>query len=438
MSDQRNAHGLHTPDTTPRKLSPTRKPKATTTKRGAARKPRAAKQTKKDKYAIRRILAERPATPGNGGKAYLIDWFPSWELAVCLKNEGDITNEWEMNKESYTFEYGNKRVAKCENPTCDEAEEQCRLMFDIVASEFKKWLVVRGHEKVAQDLFVEEEWVFANNDEMEDAFEKAEEAQDPEPTAAGIMRHTYITMREHNIMPDEDLSNLTYCDIRVRYLGQVDDNFPLVSEIRKRTYSQVKEWLSPLCHPSIRTMKADRWEKEVEMHTKLKELDGVARLFVTRSPFLLKKTHVWPLFFTRLFLKSDEIEELLNDIGVTEGTSQRKIPDIMLSEDWAEETRDWFLQAYSAAFDWEARAVENVERTYLHCRDLVKDRVLRVPKPLSRRNKTKKNAKADKVVMSVLQQSEEDGGEDDPEQDEAHEPEPDEMFGDDQGNFEEE
>lgn len=458
IANDRNENGKRTPKRTPDNeasqipptpAAPSKRQK--TSKRLKAvkkeQKSKAAKQTQNNNYATRRILAERRSTAAKGKKEYLVDWFPSWEPEANLKNERDIMEEWAANKKSYTFKYGSKTVAKCENPTSDEAEEQCRLMFDMVTNELKKWLMDRKPEQVAQDLFSEEEWIFADNEQGRMAAQLAEAAEEPTPDAAGVMRRTYIAMRKQSPKPVDTMNHLTksknrkqssepvepvynliYGEIRVRYLGQVDDKFPIVTDAHDRAYARTKTWLYPLIHTTLYTIEPEKWEKTEHLHVELKSLDAVADLFVKKSPFLLKKTHVWPLFFTRLFIMSDKIEEMLKE---------RQKSVFSLNEDWAEETRDWLLQAYSAAFDWEARAVESIERTYLHCRDLVKDLVVRVPKTKGHRNKAQQSSMSKPEIMSVVQRSEEAESEEGLGEVRAYETKADEMDVDDEEEDEE-
>lgn len=105
---------------------------------------------------------------------------------------------------------------------------------------------------------------------------------------------------------------------------------------------------------------------------KLRDLANIVKLIVRKSLYLLKKKFVWLLFFIRFFIFSDDIKLKLNPEPDAD-KPDKKTQKYEMSEDWHEETRDWFLQAYSEKVfgRWDSRALEHIERTYIQCRDVV-------------------------------------------------------------------
>jgi hypothetical protein len=117
------------------------------------------------------------------------------------------------------------------------------------------------------------------------------------------------------------------------------------------------------------------WEMP-ELRSRLASLAKVVDKIIRKSPYLLRKKFVWPLFFVRFFVKADAIQEKLNPESNPQNPSN-KTQKYKISEYWHEDTRDWFLQAYSEKVfgRWDPRALEYIERTYIQCRDGVMQRV---------------------------------------------------------------
>jgi hypothetical protein len=309
---------------------------------------------------MRRILAERTTGPS---KEYLVDWYPTWELASEFRPDSRLPREWKNNIAEHTFDLKERlKVYKCSNPTEDVSAKQTRLMLDTVFNKLKQWMK-RPQAIMAKDLFRDEDWEFASGEEESVAEAQAEvNGEAPPESAVDMVRRTYLTMRGPTCSGHHD-EKLIYANISVRYLGQIDGDTHV--QAKERISGPAIAYLQHLIEPIILEMAPETWRTNEEKHEELSGLYQVAKAFVMKAPFLLKKKHVWPLFFVRLFFMSDELTCILNNKNNPRWT-------FPLSQDWSDDTRNRLLQTYIATFDFEQRPVDCVERTYLELRDRVK------------------------------------------------------------------
>jgi hypothetical protein len=309
------------------------------------------------RYPVRRTLAERPGVGGT--KEYLVDWYPVWQPAAHLKIQGPQKQEWEKNKAEHTMKMGKATVYKSDNPTEDVSAKQTRLMLDTVLITTKKWFE-QPKTRMAHNLFADADWVFARPEDNHNVARLAEEWEVDPPSAAQVMRDTYTEMRTSS-----DESNIDtkprYADIQVRFIGQIDSGL-LNADPMTRKRGKVSSFLKHLFEPIWKDMVPLEWKTSADMHDKLEQLDKLAHMFITKSTFLLQFKHIWPLFFVRLFITSDEMEQILQDTN----TMQNPI-----GEDWHNRTRNVFLHTYINRFKWEQRPIDCVERTYLECREQI-------------------------------------------------------------------
>jgi hypothetical protein len=336
----------------------------TAKKRGGARKTRANSRHTAIKGPMRRILAER--TIGRSkSKEYLVDWYPTWELASQFGPDSDLSLEWKDNLAEHTFftdRDPKTRVYKGSNPTEDVSAKATRLMLNTVLIKLQQWLQ-RTPTTMAEELFKDDDWEYASGDDERTAVAQAEaNGEAPPKDAVEVMRRTYLEMRDSTCSGYDD-EKLIYANVDVRYLGQIHEGKHVQSG--ERMSGPAIAYLQHLIEPIISEMAPDTWRTNEEKHKELAQLYQLAKQFVLKAPYLLKRKHIWPLFFVRLFFKSDELTRILNN----EKNPQWTFP---LPQDWADESRNHLLQTYIATFDFEQRPMDCVERTYLELRERVK------------------------------------------------------------------
>ncbi|KAH3981792.1 hypothetical protein HBI25_057080 [Parastagonospora nodorum] len=321
-------------------------------------KPARPKTKTKAVHAARRVLAQRKV---GEKQEYLVDWYPTWQPKHHVPN-GKMLREWENNMaKGHTFKMSaNLTVYKCSNPTEDNSARQMRLMLDTALNSLQQWLD-RPKKLMSTDLFKRGAWTFSTIEDSQLAAKQAARKGDDPPSAAKVMRDTYISMRGPSHESIED-KNLIYKDVYVRYLGQVDKDTP-GAKPANRGSGRTVAYIQHMFEPMLREMVPETWKGNEQLHTQLSQLYEIATRFVTKSAFLLN--HVWPLFFVRLFFTSDQLVKAFNNPNNPMWTFK-------ISDGWENRTRDYFLQTYIAANDWEQRPVDCVERTYLELRDLVK------------------------------------------------------------------
>lgn len=309
-------------------------------------------------HAARRVLAQR--TVGDK-QEYLVDWYPTWQPKRNVPN-GKMVREWEDNIfKEHTFKMNpNLIVYKCSNPTEDNSPRQLRLMLNTVLTSLQQWLS-RPQKLMSDELFKQGAWAFASIKDSQFAAEQAARKGEDPPSAAKVMRDTYVSMRglDYKNIVDQ---NFIYMDVWVRYLGQVDED-TRGENPANRGCGRTMAYLRHMFEPMLREMTPKTWNGDEQLHFKLSGLYEIAKRFISHSVYLLN--HPWPLFFVRLFFTSDELSKTWNNLKNPKWTFK-------LSDGWENRTRDYFLQTYIAANDWEQRPVDYVERTYLELRDQVK------------------------------------------------------------------
>ncbi|KAH7382424.1 hypothetical protein DE146DRAFT_623313 [Phaeosphaeria sp. MPI-PUGE-AT-0046c] len=335
-------------------------------------------------WYIRRILAQKSSSTLK--KEYLVEYFPTWETEANLKQQMKALKVWETNKQKgYTFEFEDRFVTKqivlkATNPTTDDDPKLSRQMFDTVMHQLRKFLHRRG---LADTLFKTNEWAFATDKERNWAIVQAEKAGQAPPCAAQVMQSTVDEInkgvrRRYTIyqMLHDVRHHLTYGTTKVQFFGQIDENIREPAPQDERNYGTVISFLRPLYDLIQQDLDSVPWETP-QLHSNLAALAKIVDRVVRKSPFLLKREYVWPLFFVRFFLFSDHIKLKLNPELKSPNDPNSKSQKYEMSEDWNEETRDWFLQAYSvkALGRWDSRPLEYIERTYIQCRDGVMERV---------------------------------------------------------------
>ncbi|CAO2652716.1 Nn.00g021270.m01.CDS01 [Neocucurbitaria sp. VM-36] len=308
------------------------------------------------KWRIRRILAERTMAKET---RYLVDWLPNWEPEVSLAGSGVILKEWERNKnKGRTFTLNGDEVLRSTNETEDVSPERVKRMLNTVAKEFKKYMT-KNPAELARDLFKDNDWTFGTTKHHRNAQALALQAHDSIPTAAEVLRRTYLQMRslrQHSFQQ----SDLHYGAIKVKYIGQIDASTTSspAALLQSRPASTILNFLTPLFSTPLLTLNPSAWKNDTA-HSFLHPLSCTVKTLPTHTPYLL--AHPWPLFLTRLFYLSDDIAGLTKEVGIEIG------------EDWAEKTRDWMMWTYlERSGEADMRAVECVERTYIEARDTVR------------------------------------------------------------------
>ena len=308
-------------------------------------------------YEIRRIIAEKTISRDGeeDEKQYLMDWFPSWQLASSIPEASFEVEVWEKNKPEHTFKFCRDTVYQCSNPTDDDSAETARELTDNVLSKFRNWMI-RPAETVADELFKDSDWVFSSSSQEKEAAELARtEGRDP-PRAFEVMQRSYVQARDKD--PEfGTIDNLTYGDIGIQYLGQVDRRKLNVEPKERKNPSTPRSLLKPLFGINFHrhAMLPRKWRTCEVQHHHMKPLSAMAEKFIRIAPFML--THHWPHMFTRLFWTSDQVVPKLKEgHGI----------DVLFG--WEDRTRDRFLYCYKKLCKDE-RPVEHVERTYLKARD---------------------------------------------------------------------
>ncbi|KAJ4362919.1 hypothetical protein N0V83_010036 [Neocucurbitaria cava] len=349
----------------------TRQPKATsrvtgTTSAGVKKpkpksKPKPEPPNQTTKWRIRRILAERTMAKET---KYLVDWLPNWEPEGSLAGAAIILKEWEQNKKKdRTFTFNGDEVLKSTNETEDASSEFVKRMLHTIAREFKKFMS-KNPAELARDLFKDEDWEFARSKYQQHAKNLAGKDKESTPTAAEVLRRTYIRMRSLNKHTFEK-ADLHYGAVKLKYVGQIDPSMrpetpdKLLKLAKTRPASSAAAFLSPLFSPVLLSIDPSHWKNDTA-HRHLRALDPIVRMLPTQAPYLLSMTHVWPLFLTRLFIFADDISPMVQNVGITVG------------QEWPEKTRDELMWNYLKVSEGvDGRSVDCVERTYLEARDTV-------------------------------------------------------------------
>ncbi|KAF1843252.1 uncharacterized protein K460DRAFT_432834 [Cucurbitaria berberidis CBS 394.84] len=333
-------------------------PKAKTTPRAAVKKVNArarakAREPTPTKYPIRRFLAQRTARDGT--VQYLVDWQPGWESQDNLEGAHVQAKDWEeVKQEKQTIQFNGATVMKCTNQTEDNSPENVKLMVLTVVNKFKKYMA-KDAATLARELFRDDDWVFGSTRHDEDAATLATQQRDSKPSAAEVLRRTYLEMRalgQHEFVQ----ADLHYGAIKVRYIGQVDTSIKSNRDrlMKTRSASTVLQYLFPLFDRELSTMSPSTWKNETT-HKYAVPISRAVERFATHTPYLL--TQIWPLFLTRLFFTSDNLTKLFKKVAIE------------LRDEWADATRDILMNTYHAECDWEMRPMDCVERTYLQARD---------------------------------------------------------------------
>jgi hypothetical protein len=305
-------------------------------------------------FAVCRILAE--SMPSGGSKRqYLIDWLPSWENASCLQEKTEAVRIWKTSKiHNHTFDFDDKKVYRCSNPTEDRDNVVARTMVDTVLVKFQEWMSMIPED--LSKLFVNRDWVFASTHRQLQVEEQAASVGLARPsTAAEVLREAYLEMRELNAT-DTDDERLTYQGVKVKYIGQVDEDYDDEADPITRPPIEATQTLAPLFHPSILSIDPDTWETTEQLHDNMVPLKELGRLFTMVSPYVLK--HPWPHMFTRLLWLSDRMIPRL-----------KAGHEILVTDEWGNRSRDYFLHTYASECG-EQKPIDCVEQTYLAARDM--------------------------------------------------------------------
>ncbi|KAF1830226.1 hypothetical protein BDW02DRAFT_583038 [Decorospora gaudefroyi] len=350
-------------------VAATTTPKAATTTTSKAGAKRHSRPSQPNKHAIRRILAEDDSAGRE--TEYLVEWAPTWEFATSIEDVAEtVLADWEATKvNNRTFSFNGTNVIKCTNASEDSSGEHTRRMREAVFDHFANFLNQHRANLVHQ-LFHDDDWVFRSNRHKDDAeaVARAQRPRVPNPSAAEVLRRTYHFMRQQkqgNLLAGEREPLAGYSAIRVRFIGQVDQDMETPrcgrardAFIKTRSGSSVTEFLTPLLNAQFTKLKNTVWKNETA-HAVAQPLHEAVSKFATHAPYILK--HPLVLMFTRLFLTSDELVESFAKVNIEMG------------DDWHNLSRDLFLYTYKDKYaEWENRPVDCVERTYLAARDEVR------------------------------------------------------------------
>ncbi|KAF2029716.1 hypothetical protein EK21DRAFT_112587 [Setomelanomma holmii] len=316
------------------------------------------------KYKVRRILAERPTT-GRVRKQrkavteFLVEWLPTWQLSTTLgKGKDSVEAEWRTLKtKRMTFDHEKVTYLHDDNLTENDNARQHRAMAEFLFKKVRQELGIRKDGSYAdwdveggfplKEIIKTAEWEFADADEAARAARLT--GRNMNITAGMVLRRSLRYMR--------DGQDSRFVDIRVRYLGQVDSNIKSTTEGRPtRTTRQI---LQPMCDPIFKTLDPDNWEEEDVCKEDIAALVDLIWDLTENAPFVFAND--WLMFFSRLFLASGDIGDLLQDSGVH------------LGENWQARTRDRFILKYRLANEDDDRTPHDIQETYLTLRDMIQD-----------------------------------------------------------------
>jgi hypothetical protein len=310
---------------------------------------------------MRRILAERITAEGT---FFLVDWYPSWQTQGHIKKAIKMLNEWEKNKDEDTLTHRGDIVLKSTNSTQDENDELVRQMVENTADHFLAYMG-RGKsgshnmspQDVATRLFDEKDWAFVNGQEGA-ACDIAKANDEANPTAAEVMRRTYIAMRGMHRRPVPS-NKLRYGAMQVRFMGEVDGEMVGVGGERPRPQASAQSLMQPLFADAIARLDVEKWKKG-DLDGQVQVLKPAMAAVATSAPYLLRNP--LSMMFVRFFFGSNELEKLLGGV------------EIFMKKGWEEMTRSVFLHEYLSVFgSWEKRTVDQVQLSYLHARALLTD-----------------------------------------------------------------
>jgi hypothetical protein len=396
----------------PRKKRATRNSKSNATVVGAPKiaansikktqKPTIAKDRQ---HAIRRILAERVVIGKNKDVYNLIDWHPSWQLQSKSKRggnpppESDVMNDWNNHKQkNLTFDFNGDTVLKCLNGTEDDSKEQVRSLLESVVDKFQELYIKAPTSDVADRLFLDEDWEFGEGEE-EKARDIAGGGDEARLSAGAVMRASYIEIRRSRRAgkdKDKDITQYAYKykAVGVKFVGKVDEDDP--NQLSRPT-APPHFFIAAILSSRFHHKSPKQWTDD-EMYAEISKIQPIVQTWTDSAPYLLKQP--WPLFFARLFFDADELVTSMEKSGL----------GIHTTKGWDNRTRDFFLNTYKAEYaKWEHRPVDAIMRTYLECRDLIRDQ-LRGPPGSEKRVRAivKENAKRAAAALASARQEQEE------------------------------
>lgn len=324
-------------------------------------------------YVIRRILAQRSVDEKKEKIFYKVDWFPTWVSAAApaIRRRPEVVQEWDQNTAAHTIRWGHDTVYKVLNPTSDDESALVRQVIDTVLEKYTAYMspdtstTGRTAESLAADLFIDTDWTFPDDsaNDAELRFAHADTESIDLPSAAEVLRASFVGTHTHHSANPEDPLLLPYRNVRILFAGTAadEDQSPLT----------VASCITPLFAPALhdpQIMTVATWDA-AKMQQQTSVLRPAVEELIRHCPFLLtpRPGNAWPLALISLFFWGDEVtDKVTEDLSVFEAEGEDE-----KGQTWKGNVRDLIVYTYLEENEWEMRCMDELWTSFTVAQDFI-------------------------------------------------------------------